>query len=348
MAIGAASNALGTINDVAEAARLAHDAGALVFVDAVHYAPHRLVDVRAMGCDFLACSAYKFYGPHVGVLYGRRDLLRTLDVPKLEPAPDTAPERLETGTQNHEGIAGAAAAVEFLASLAPGGSRRERLRALYAELDRARSRLGARLCEGLGVIPGRARSSVRPPATARTPTVAFTLGVRHPDAVADALAEEAVFASTGDFYATSVVRRYGLASRGGLSAQGAGLLHGERGGSVAGGRRAFRPGPLRLSYGLDRHHDLGRLPVEIEMLHLARCGVRYDREGLHRLGELLHLHLAAPDFLGLHLLGVGALVAPLAGAAVHDDLPLLLAGHRIDRVLPRRRPSPRRCPERPA
>ena len=118
LAIGAASNALGTINDVAEAGRMAHDAGALLFVDAVHYAPHRLVDVRAMDCDFLACSAYKFYGPHVGVLYGKHDLLAHLDVPKLRPAPDTAPERLETGTQNHEGIVGAAAAVEFLASLA--------------------------------------------------------------------------------------------------------------------------------------------------------------------------------------------------------------------------------------
>ena len=100
----------------------------------MHYAPHALVDVRAIGCDFLACSAYKFYGPHVGVLYGRRDLLEALDVPKLEPAPDTAPERLETGTQNHEGIVGAGAAVDFLASLAAGGGRRERLRRAFAAL----------------------------------------------------------------------------------------------------------------------------------------------------------------------------------------------------------------------
>ena len=100
---------------------MARDAGTLTFVDAVHYAPHRLVDVRALGCDFLACSAYKFYGPHIGVLYGRSERLAAVDVPKLEPAPETAPERLETGTLNHEGIAGAAAAVEFLASLAAGG-----------------------------------------------------------------------------------------------------------------------------------------------------------------------------------------------------------------------------------
>ncbi len=107
MAVGAASNALGTVSDVTRAARLARQVGALTFVDAVHYAPHNLVDVRAIGCDFLACSAYKFYGPHIGVLFGRQDRLEGLDAPKLAPAPDTAPERMETGTLNHEGIAGA-------------------------------------------------------------------------------------------------------------------------------------------------------------------------------------------------------------------------------------------------
>jgi selenocysteine lyase/cysteine desulfurase len=201
---------------VARAVRLARDAGALTFVDAVHYAPHRLVDVRAIGCDFLACSAYKFYGPHIGVLYGRAERLAAVDIPKLEPAPDTAPERLETGTLNHEGIAGAAAAVNFLASLQPGtGGRRDRLRGVYAELDRRGLALVQRLLDGLGATPG-VRVFGPAAASARTPTVAFTLGDRHPDAVADALAEEAIFVSTGDFYATSVVRRYGLGSRGGL------------------------------------------------------------------------------------------------------------------------------------
>src|SRR6185369_15452855 len=132
VAIGAASNALGTITDVAAAARLAHAKGALVFVDAVHYAPHMLVDVKALGCDFLACSAYKFYGPHIGVLWGKRDLIASLDVPKLIPAPEAPPERLETGTQNHEGIIGAAAAVDYLADLGEGSSRRERLVRAYA------------------------------------------------------------------------------------------------------------------------------------------------------------------------------------------------------------------------
>ncbi|MGH7703075.1 MAG: cysteine desulfurase-like protein, partial [Gemmatimonadales bacterium] len=131
LAIGAASNALGTVTDVARAAELARGVGALTFVDAVHFAPHHLVDVRALECDFLACSAYKFYGPHIGVVYGRRDLLQSLDVPKLDPAPETAPERLETGTQNHEGIVGAAGAVKFLASLGAGESRRHRLAAVF-------------------------------------------------------------------------------------------------------------------------------------------------------------------------------------------------------------------------
>ena len=140
LAIGAASNALGTINDVQYAARLAHEAGALVYVDAVHYAPHALVDVRDLECDFLACSAYKFYGPHIGALYGRYDLLERLDVPKLEPAPSEAPERLETGTQNHEGMVGTAAAIDFLASLSQGATRRERLRNSFAALHAQRRR----------------------------------------------------------------------------------------------------------------------------------------------------------------------------------------------------------------
>src|SRR5262249_49114003 len=140
LAIGAASNALGTINDIARAAAMAREAEALSFVDAVHYAPHRSIDVREWDCDFLACSAYKFYGPHVGVLYGKRERLEALDAAKLEPAPDAVPDRLETGTQNHEGIVGAAAAVNYLASLAVWPrdavlpSRRDRLRAAFDTL----------------------------------------------------------------------------------------------------------------------------------------------------------------------------------------------------------------------
>jgi cysteine desulfurase family protein (TIGR01976 family) len=214
LAIGAASNALGTINDVRAAADLAHDRGALVFVDAVHYAPHALVDVKALGADLLACSAYKFYGPHVGVLWGRRDLLEELDVPKVEPAPDATGERLETGTQNHEGIVGAGAAVDFLASLAPGRpSRRAALVDAFLALHERGQELLERLWSGLAAIPGVTLFGV-PPGSPRTPTVAFALAGRPSDDVARALAGEAVFASNGDFYALTVLRRLGYEREG--------------------------------------------------------------------------------------------------------------------------------------
>ncbi len=213
LAIGAASNALGTKSDVRRAAALAHAAGALVFVDAVHYAPHAFVDVSALGADFLACSAYKFYGPHVGVLWGRQALLEQLDLPKLEPAPENAPDRLETGTQNHEGIVGAAAAVDFLASLAEGHDRRSRLAASMAGLHARGQQLVERLWTGLRAIPGVTLYGP-PPTEPRTPTVAFTVrGVVSED-VAKALADRAVFVSNGDFYATTVVRRLGHAEDG--------------------------------------------------------------------------------------------------------------------------------------
>ena len=213
LAIGAASNALGTISDVAAAAALARAAGALTFIDAVHYAPHRLVDVRAIGCDFLACSSYKFYGPHVGVLYGRQTLLQSLDVAKLAPAPDTVPERLETGTQNHEGIAGARAAVDFLASLAPGNDRRGRLQRAFAELHARGQALLERLWKGLAEIPGVALFGP-PPGAPRTPTVGFTVAGRASSEVARALARLGVFVSDGDFYAPTVVERLGLSRQG--------------------------------------------------------------------------------------------------------------------------------------
>ena len=208
VAIGAASNALGTISDVAEAARLAHAVGALVFVDAVHYAPHRLVDVEALGCDFLACSAYKFHGPHIGVLYGRRELLQALDAPKLKPAPDTAPERLETGTQNHEGIVGAAAAVEFLASLAEGPTRRARLQIALDELHRRGQSLIERLWEGLAETRGVGVYGP-PPSRPRTPTVSFTVAGLPSEEVARRLSDRGLFVSHGDFYATTAVERLG-------------------------------------------------------------------------------------------------------------------------------------------
>ena len=216
VAVGAASNALGTITDVAAVARLAREAGALCVVDAVHYAPHVLADVAAIGCDFLLCSAYKFYGPHVGVLWGRRDRLAALDLPKLEPAPDAVPERFETGTQNHEGIVGAAAAVDWLASLATSDAsmpRRARLGATLHTLHaRGESLLGT-LWDGLGELNG-VRRYGPPPGAARTATMSFSVDGLPSETVARALAAEGVWVSNGDFYATTVAARYGRSADG--------------------------------------------------------------------------------------------------------------------------------------
>jgi selenocysteine lyase/cysteine desulfurase len=188
---------------------MARSAGALSFVDAVHYAPHELVDVVKIGCDFLACSAYKFYGPHIGILFGRHDVLAGVDIPKLAPAPDSAPERMETGTQNHEGIVGAAAAVDFLASLGTGETRRARLIAAFANLHDRGGRLLLQLWDGLSAVDGVTLYGPKP-GSPRTPTVAFTVAGRSADDVARRLADRGVFVSSGDFYATTVVARLGL------------------------------------------------------------------------------------------------------------------------------------------
>ena len=209
LAIGAASNALGTITDVARAAAMARSVGALSFVDAVHYAPHELVAVAKIGCDFLACSAYKFYGPHIGILFGRGELLAGVEIPKLAPAPDTAPERMETGTQNHEGIVGAAAAVNFLASLGTGETRRARLATSFAGIRTRGKALLQRLWNGLSTIDGLTLYGPMP-GLPRTPTLAFTVSGRAADEVAGGLADKGVFVSSGDFYATTVVARLGL------------------------------------------------------------------------------------------------------------------------------------------
>ncbi len=209
VAIGAASNALGTITDVTEVCALARDAGALSFVDAVHLAPHLLLDVQKIGCDFLACSSYKFYGPHAGVLYGRRALVDAIDIPKLEPAPSAAPDRLETGTQNHEGIVGAGAAVDYIASIGgEGGTRRERLARAFAELHPRGDALLLRMWEGLSSIRGVTMYGP-PPGTPRTPTVSFTLAGYSTEQVARALVSRGVYASNGDFYAQTVAQVLG-------------------------------------------------------------------------------------------------------------------------------------------
>jgi cysteine desulfurase family protein (TIGR01976 family) len=221
IAVGAASNALGTLTDLARAGRLAESVCAYMFVDAVHYAPHRLADVRALRCDFLVCSAYKFYGPHAGAMFCRRELLESLPFPKLAPAPDRAPEVAETGTQNHEGIVGTAAAVNFLASLsrgaptAPlkGSARRERLRVAFDVLHARGVVLTRLMWDGLSEVEGVKLYGPRP-GEPRTPTVAFTVEGVASTEVARRLASRGVFVSHGDFYAATVVERLELGEEG--------------------------------------------------------------------------------------------------------------------------------------
>ncbi len=216
IAIGGASNAIGTINDLPRVMKMAKDAGVLTFVDAVHLAPHELIDVKALGCDFLACSSYKFYGPHAGILYGRYELLDTIPLPKLAPAPDRAPERVETGTQNHEGIAGIAATVDFLASIggpADGnaGTRRERLTRAYASLHQEGLKLTRMLWDALTSMK-HVRVYGPPPDQPRTPTISFVIEGAPCEDAARTLAAQALFASSGDFYAATVCERYGIES----------------------------------------------------------------------------------------------------------------------------------------
>lgn len=224
LAIGAASNAIGTITDVAAAARMARSGEALVFVDAVHYAPHALVDVEALGADFLVVSPYKLYGPHLGVLWGRRERLESLVLPCVASAPDNVPDRIETGTLSFEAIAGATAAVDFLAALAPAPaagpeprSRRHDLARAYDWLHDRGETLFRRLWEGMNEIPG-ARTHGPPPGSPRTPTLGFAVEGANPQRATAALAQQGIFVTHGDFYATTAVRRLGYGDDGMLRA----------------------------------------------------------------------------------------------------------------------------------
>ena len=213
VAIGAASNAIGTINDVNAVCKLAREAGALSFVDAVHFAPHKLIDVKAIGCDFLACSAYKFYGPHIGILYGRKELLENIDFPKLRPAPDNSPDRAETGTQSHESIVGAGAAIDFIASLGKGTSRRAQLANAFTEMHSRDEELTKTLWSGLSALRG-VRVYGPDLDAERTALVSFTVGDHPSEKVSKALVDKGIFTSHGDFYAATVVERLGVAEQG--------------------------------------------------------------------------------------------------------------------------------------
>ncbi|HXF68300.1 MAG TPA: cysteine desulfurase-like protein [Thermoflexus sp.] len=229
VAVGYASNALGTVNPVRRIVEMAHAVGAWVYVDAVHAAPHLFIDVQELGCDFLVCSAYKFFGPHVGFLYGRADRLMALRPYKVRPAPDRPPEAFETGTQNHEGLAGLIAAVDYLADLGrrfgspTDPSRRAALRAAMERIRAHEQALCARLLEGLEEIPGVTIYGIRTMArwAERVPTVSFRVRGRHPREIAAALGREGIYVWDGNFYALGVTERLGLEGQGGLIRVGA-------------------------------------------------------------------------------------------------------------------------------
>jgi cysteine desulfurase family protein (TIGR01976 family) len=223
VAIGYASNAVGTVNDVAKAVRLAHAVGALVFVDAVHYAPHGPIDVRALDCDFLACSAYKFFGPHVGILFGKREHLARFRPYKVQPAPDEVPSCWETGTLNHEGLAGLIATIDYLAELGRrvSSSPENRRDALIVAMEASRQyerRLSERLIQDLLQITGLKLYGITDPARFdwRTPTVAITLAGHTPYAVAERLGDRGIFTWHGNFYALGLTEKLGVESTGGL------------------------------------------------------------------------------------------------------------------------------------
>jgi cysteine desulfurase family protein (TIGR01976 family) len=227
IAVGYASNSVGTINDVAEVVRLARQVGALSFIDAVHYAPHGPIDVRALGCDFLACSPYKFFAPHMGALYGKREHLVRLQPYKVRPASNQTPDRWETGTKNHEGLAGVAAAIEYLATLGSqhdragpqaASSRRAALLAAMAAIKQYERGLSEQLIAGLLRVPGLTFYGISDPARfeQRTPTVAIRLAGYTPRELAEALGARGIFVWDGNYYAINLTERLGLEDHGGM------------------------------------------------------------------------------------------------------------------------------------
>jgi len=226
VACGLASNAVGTINDVEMISRMAHAFGALLFVDAVQYAPHGPTDVQALDCDFLVCSAYKFFGPHEGVLYGKHDLLDRLPAYKVRPADNRPPHKFETGTQNHEGIAGTLAAVEYLASLSERkGTRRERILSSMAMIRDYEQRVVLHLINGLQQVKGLRIFGITAPdrMDRRVPTVAFRIDGFSPRRIAESLGERGIFVWDGNYYAVAVTERLDVEDKGGMVRVG--LVH---------------------------------------------------------------------------------------------------------------------------
>jgi cysteine desulfurase family protein (TIGR01976 family) len=229
VAIGCASNIVGTVNPVAEMCRQAHAVGAQVFLDAVHYAPHSLPDVTGWDCDWLACSAYKFFGPHVGILWGRPELLKSLTPYKLRPVSETLPGRWMTGTQNFEGIAGAKAAVDYLGDLGrqfnpSSASLRESLRSAFSAIGDYERHLVSALLTGLEAIPDIKILGLtdRNRLNERTPTVSFIHERLTAIEIADRLGQLGLFVGHGNFYALQVTEAFGLEPQGVVRV---GLMH---------------------------------------------------------------------------------------------------------------------------
>ena len=215
VAIGLASNAVGTVNDVAAVAERAHSTGALVAVDAVHAAPHLPSDRDAIGADVITCSAYKFFGPHVGVTAIRRDLFEKLGVYRLDPAPDYIPDKLETGTQNHEGIAGVKGALKFISSLGEGTSQREKLTSAMKAVEEQETALAENFRIALRDIPG-VKLYAAPDGVRKTPTIAFTVQGKAPEDVCTRMLEHGFFIAAGDFYASTLAEKLGIRDSGGF------------------------------------------------------------------------------------------------------------------------------------
>ncbi|WP_163970592.1 cysteine desulfurase-like protein [Oceanobacillus halotolerans] len=215
VAVGLASNAVGTINDVPTIAEKAHEAGAIVAVDAVHGAPHITIDRDQLGADILLCSAYKFFGPHVGIAAIREAVFEKLEVYKLNPAPSFIPDKLETGTQNHEGIGGVKAAIEFFEGFGTGDTRRERLVSGIKQIEEYENSLATRMREGLRSLD-KVTLYEADDSYAKTPTFAFTLDGYTPQEVCERMTEEhGIFVADGDFYATTLSSKCGVDQSGG-------------------------------------------------------------------------------------------------------------------------------------
>jgi len=220
IAIGLASNIFGTVNEIDRVRQLAYEVGALLVVDGVHFVPHLLTDVKAIDCDFMLCSAYKFYGPHVGILYSRPGALDRLDTDRLRVQTQHAPYRIERGTLNHAALAGTSAAVDFIASFGEGTTLREKIVTAMANIQKYERSLAQQLYLGLRDLDG--VDIYGPPLkeTQRAPTLSFTVENKRPEEICKYLADKSICAWDGNFYAIRAVEAMGLISQGGVTRMG--------------------------------------------------------------------------------------------------------------------------------